>query len=150
MTVSNIKGLYVDLLGYFATRLDKLFVVITAPPLVEKATNRKQAANARAVNTWLVQEWLAGYPHKNVAVFDFFNVLTSNGGSPEQNDLNSAGGNHHRVKAGEVEYITNLGGDISVYGSNEEDSHPNAAGDQKASGEFVPLLNGWYWRWKVI
>jgi len=32
-TVANAKGLYLDLLHYFATRPDKLFVAITAPPL---------------------------------------------------------------------------------------------------------------------
>ncbi len=148
MTVGNIKGLYVDLLGYFATRLDKLFVVITAPPLVQKATNTKQAANARAVNTWLVQDWLAAYPHKNVAVFDFYNVLTSNAGSPGLNDLGASSGNHHRVINGKIEYVIDQGGNLSVYGSTDEDSHPNAAGDLKASGEFLPLLNGWYRRWK--
>ena len=32
-TVSNAKGIYNDLLEYFQTRQDKLFVVITAPPV---------------------------------------------------------------------------------------------------------------------
>ncbi len=31
-TVANAKGIYIDLLEYFRTRPDKLFVVITAPP----------------------------------------------------------------------------------------------------------------------
>ena len=77
-TVANAKGIYIDLLAYFRTRQDKLFVVITAPPLQDGTW----AANARAFNNWLVNDWLVGYPYKNVAVFDYYNVLTSNGGTP--------------------------------------------------------------------
>jgi len=33
--VSNAKAAYNSLLPYFATRQDKLFVVITAPPLAD-------------------------------------------------------------------------------------------------------------------
>ncbi len=117
-TVQNAKGIYNDLLGYFATRQDKLFIVVTAPPLIESETTPEAAANARALNSWLVNDWLAGYPHQNVAVFDFFNVLTSNGGS----------------------------GNFSAYGS--EDSHPTAAGEQKATAEFIKLLNADYHAWK--
>ena len=32
-TVTNIKGLYRDLLSYFATRQDKLFILLTPPPV---------------------------------------------------------------------------------------------------------------------
>jgi len=37
------------------------------------------------VANWLVNDWLAGYPYNNVAVFDFYNVLTSNGGNTNTN-----------------------------------------------------------------
>ena len=58
MTVANAKGIYNDLLPYFAAHQEKLFVVITAPPLQSGDTNASQAANARAVNNWLVNNWL--------------------------------------------------------------------------------------------
>jgi hypothetical protein len=80
-TVGNAKGIYNDILEYFATRQDKLFVVITAPPLMANETDATHATNARAFNTWLVYDWLDDYPYNNVAVFDFYNVLTSNGGN---------------------------------------------------------------------
>ena len=146
-TVANAKGIYVDLLGYFATRPDKLFVVITAPPLHEAETSPEQAANARAFNRWLVQDWLNGYALANVAVFDYYNVLTSNGGNADQNDLGSQSGNHHRYGAGSIEYITNQGGDVSAY-AVPGDSHPTAAGNAKATAEFVPLLNIFYHQWQ--
>ena len=77
MTVAGAKYVYNTILEYFATRPDKLFIAITAPPLSDD-TN---AANARAFNNWLVNDWLADYEGTNVAVFDFYDVLTGpNGG----------------------------------------------------------------------
>lgn len=144
MTVANAKGIYIDLLEYFKSRPDKLFVVITAPPLIDS----ENPQNARAFNNWLVNDWLKGYPLKNVAVFDFYSVLTSNGGSSEENDLNSANGNHHRIWNAVVQHIidSNVDSpDTAHYPS--EDDHPSQAGNLKATGEFVPLLNYYYNRW---
>lgn len=121
-TVANIKGIYNDMLGYFASRPDKLFVVVTAPPLSESETSAAQAASARALSRWLTEEWLRGYPQRNVAVFDFYNVLTSNGGGPEKSDYSA----------------------YAIAG----DSHPTAAGLQKASVEFAGLLNSAYNWWQ--
>jgi len=148
MTVGNVKGIYNDILVYFTTRQDKLFVLITSPPLVENSTDPAYAANARAVHNWLVNNWLANYAYKNVAVFDFYNVLTSNGGNTNKNDLGWATGNHHRYVNGQVEHIQTVKSNYSAYGSDPYDSHPTAAGGKKASGEFVPLLNYYYSRWK--
>jgi len=141
MTVGNAKGIYNDLLAYFATRQDKLFIVITAPPLVESGTDPAYAANARAFNNWLVNDWLDGYAYRNVAVFDFYHVLTSNGGDVNRNDLGWSSGNHHRWWNGAVQHIQTVANNYSAYGSDAWDSHPTAAGGQKASAEFVPLLN---------
>ena len=147
-TVENIKGIYNDLLGYFQTRPDKLFILITAPPLGKFETDNSQAANARAVNRWLVEEWLQGYPFKNVAVFDFYNVLTSNGRNINTNDAGSEKGNHHRLWNGEVQYVTTNGSNFSAYAENG-DSHPTAAGNQKATQEFIDLINIFYNWWKA-
>lgn len=146
-TVANAKGIYNDLLDYFSTRQDKLFIVITAPPMVEGDTDPEQATNARAFNDWLVSDWLADYPYDNVAVFDFYDVLTSNGGDPETSDLGAASGNHHRYRDGEIEHITGEGSDYSAY-AWEGDSHPTPAGGQKASAEFIDILNLAYAKWK--
>jgi len=132
MTVANAKGIYNDLLTYFTNRQDKLFIVITAPPLTPNDTDSSHAANARALNSWLVNTWLASYSHNNVAVFDFYNVLT-------------AANNHHRFINGAVEHVINTASNTSTYPSY--DSHPNATGNQKATGEFIDLLNVFYNRW---
>jgi hypothetical protein len=131
LTVGNAKYIYNDLLKYFATRPDKLFVVITAPPNSET----DYGANARAFNTWLVRDWLAenGYTGRNVAVFDFYNILTGPG-------------NHHRYRDGTIEYVTNQGGNNTAYPT--EDDHPSSAGNQKATAEFVPWLNVTFHCWR--
>lgn len=147
-TIANAKSIYLDLLKYFETRQDKLFVVITAPPLSDPA----HAANARAFNDWLMNGWLNNYPYDNVAVFDFYNVLTSNGGSATNNDLGRDTGNHHRWWQGSIEHVTNGDNDASPnvleYPSASGDDHPSKAGNLKATGEFLPLLNIHYNCWK--
>ena len=149
LTVANVKGLYRDLLSYFATRPDKLFVLVASPPLVSDATDAAHAANARAVHDWLVDDWLDAYPLPNVAAFDFYTVLTSNGGSPNTHDLGRVAGNHHRLRNDVVEHTRTVARNVSAYGSSPGDSHPTAAGGIKASGEFVSLLNLYYARWKA-
>ncbi len=149
MTVANVKGIYNDILAYFATRPDKLFVLIISPPLVSGDTDPARAANARAVANWLMNDWLRNYPYPNVAVFDFYNVLTSNGGDRNTNDLGSASGNHHRWRNGAVQHIQTLANNYSSYASDPADSHPTRAGNLKATGEFVPLLNIFYNRWRA-
>lgn len=146
-TVANAKAIYIKLLTYFATRQDKLFVVITAPPLMKSETAPDRAANARAFNNWLVNDWLTDYAHRNVAVFDFYNVLTSSAGSPSKNDLEREAGNHHRWRDGQIEHTQTVKSNFSAYYT--DDSHPSGAGGRKATAEFVPLLNVFYHRWKA-
>ena len=148
MTVANAKGIYNDILAYFATRQDKLFVAITAPPQVANDTDSTHAANARAFNDWLVNNWIEGYPYTNVAVFDFYNVLTSNGGNANTNDAGLETGNHHRWWNGTIQHIRTVNYNMAAYSPDQWDSHPTAAGNQKATIEYIDLLNYYYQRWK--
>jgi hypothetical protein len=132
-TVANAKAVYNHLLTYFQTRPDKLFIAITAPPLMASETDATRAANARAFASWLVSDWLDGYPLANVAVFDYYNVLTA----PD---------NHHRCNNNAIEHVIGAASNTAYYPS--DDSHPNTTGQQKATSEFVPLLNYWYQRWQ--
>jgi hypothetical protein len=145
-TVANAKGIYNDLLPYFQQHQDTLFIIVTAPPL----SSAKYAGNARAFNQWLVNDWLKDYPSKNVAVFDFYNVLTTNGGSTKINDLGKETGNHHRWWNNTVQHVTAAGGsrDTTAYATAFGDDHPSQAGNQKATGEFVQILNLAYNRWQ--
>jgi len=145
-TVANAKGTYVDLLEYFQTRQDKLFIAITAPP----QSDPTYSSNARAFNEWLMHDWLHDYPHNNVFVFDFYNVLTTSGGSPEINDLNRETGNHHRWWHNAIQHKIDGDNDNNpnVLEYPTEDDHPSRAGNLKATAEYLPLLNVAYNRWK--
>jgi len=148
-TVANAKGLYRDLLAYFATRKDRLFVLMTTPPSHQGEVSATEAQNLRALNQWLVRKWLASYPHKNVAVFDFHNILTSNGGSTNDNDIGAATGAHHRLASDGKSVEHKLGAtDFLQYASDGPDNHPTSAGLEKATAEFMPLLNVVYHCWK--
>jgi hypothetical protein len=129
LTVSGAKYVYNTILGYFATRPDKLFIVITAPPL----SDRSNAANARAFNNWLVNDWLVdnNYPLNNVAVFDFYNVLTGKDA-------------RHTWQDGSIVHIP---GSKDTLAYHSGDDHPNETGSRKATEEFIPLLNAYYHRW---
>lgn len=132
LTVGNAKHVYNEILQYFASRPDKLFVVVTAPPVQDPSF----ADNARAFDQWLVNDWLTqnNYRLNNVAVFDFYNVLTGPDG-------------HHWYQDGAIQHILSQQ-NTSYYPSAPEDDHPSKAGSLKATQEFVPLLNVFYHRWK--
>lgn len=132
LTVANAKRVYLELLDYFLSRPDKMFVLVTAPPV----SSSTYAKNARGLNNWLVNKWLQNYTGTNVFVFDFYTVLTGKN-------------NHHRYVNGAIEYINNTGSNTSQYATGGGDDHPNASGSQKATDEFVPLLNIFYNRWRA-
>jgi len=75
---------YQPLEDIFAAHPEILFIPVTAPPrhyAPSDATNNAEAHRARTFNNWLKYDWLASYnaahPNlHNVAVFDWFNVLT--------------------------------------------------------------------------
>ncbi|MFO7653435.1 MAG: hypothetical protein R6X25_06400 [Candidatus Krumholzibacteriia bacterium] len=131
-TVANARAAYRAILPYLAERPDVLFVAFTAPPLTRPKPagvvgtvkgwfggEPRSAELAREFNTWLVdpeQGWLAGYEGANVAVFDYYDVLTGHGES-----------------------------DWSVYPSREGvDSHPTSEGNRRAAEAFLPfLLHAW-------
>ena len=118
-TIANAKGIYVDLLNYFETEPDKLFVVVTAPPLGRNNTTSTNAANARALNNWIKSDWLDNYPYENVVVFDLYDILTNNGAS-----------------------------NYSLYSTGFSDDHPYQEGNQLATYEFIPFLDSAYADWK--
>lgn len=136
-TVANAKGIYQDLIECFRTHTDTLFVAVTAPPLSDPGN----ANNARALNQWLIHDWLKDYTGGNVFVFDFYNVLTSNGGTSSSSDVGSESGNHHRWWQGREQHVVALNRNTLAYPSSSDDDHPNITGSRKATSEFIPLLN---------
>jgi len=103
-TVANAKAAYSALPDYFELHPDVLFVCVTAPPVAPKiepdalwkAVVRRIIGRptpeeyllsggrfAREFNNWLKAEdgWLKDYPLRNVVVFDYYDILTGEGGS---------------------------------------------------------------------
>jgi len=133
LTLWNAKASFTALLEEFKKHPDVLFICVTAPPLApkqpkqalwkvlaKKALGRYRnpadsAAVARQFNDWLASPdgWLENSSLTNVAVFNYYDILTGCGAS-----------------------------DVSIYATgNGMDSHPSAEGNGKAAEEFVPFLN---------
>lgn len=144
-TVANTKKVFNDLLDYFKNHPDKFFVIVTPPP---QSSLLENGIIARSFSNWLVHDWLKEnkYFIGNVMVFDLFNVLTSGHGN-NKNDAGEEQGNHHRIRNGEVQHIINDDYHLLVYPTSEGNDHPSPEGLQKATEEFVPLLNYYYSLW---
>jgi hypothetical protein len=129
LSVGHAKYVYNEILRFFSTRPDKLFIVITAPPLSDST----YAENARAFNQWLVNDWLNenSYSLPNVAIFDFYNILTARDA-------------HHRYNNGSIEHVS---GSSNTLAYPSGDDHPSELGSRKATEEFIPLLNIYYNHW---
>ena len=133
-SITDEQAIYNGLLTYFAAHQDKLFVLIIPPPEI----SIESAALTRQISNWLADRnagWLSAYTHDNVYAFDYYNVLTN----PS---------NHHRISSdGREEHIIGSSQNTLYYYAGGDD-HPTAEGHQKATSEFMPLLNSWYNKWK--
>lgn len=132
-SINDEKAVYNGLLAYFAAHQDKLFVLVTPPG----ETNVSSAALTKELCDWLVNResgWLKDYAHKNVLVYDFYCTLSETG-------------SHHMVDDGSETHVWSTSYDgTSPY--HDGDNHPTATGNQKATVEFIPLLNAAYNNWK--
>ena len=72
--LNQYKAWYLEMRDYFDRHPERLFVVMSTPPLHRLSTNSTQAANARAFANWLKSsEYLSG--HSNIVCFDLFDYL---------------------------------------------------------------------------
>jgi len=74
------KQHYVTMLTFFDAHPDKLFLVMTQPPLRAEMTTAADAARARALADWLSSDAFIG-GRANVSVFDFFDLLADSSGA---------------------------------------------------------------------
>lgn len=127
-SIEDEKRIYLSLLDYFSIHPDKMFVLITPPPM-QRISN---AQKTRELTNWLVSSagWRKDYTENNLCIFDFYNVLT-------------AANNHHMLVDGQEQHIVDSSSNTLHYDSGGDD-HPNDAGSYKAAEEFVPLLMLWY------
>lgn len=74
--LAQYKTWYLAIRGVLDQHPDKVFVVMSTPPLHRLATNLTEADNARAFAEWLKStEFLQGHP--NIVVFDLFDILAA-------------------------------------------------------------------------
>ncbi len=117
-TLEQYKTWYREMRNYFDAHPERLFVVMSTPPLHQLSTDTTEADNARAFADWLKSaEYLAG--HTNVICFDLFDALAqADDGSPTRNMLR-------------YEYEMSHG---------DGDSHPNALANQTVGPVFADFL----------
>jgi hypothetical protein len=110
--LQKFKDYYISVRAFMQKHPEKLFIILTQPPLNPAETNLENAARARQLADWMKSEdFIQGTP--NLAVFDFFDLLAEDDGtSSEFNMLRAA-------------YRT------------ANDSHPN----QAANETIAPLLS---------
>jgi hypothetical protein len=109
---------YLGMRDFFDTRPDRLFIVMSTPPLHRRATNAAEASNARAFANWLCSDaYLSGHP--NVRCFNLFdNLAQSNDGSATANMLRYEYEGSH----------------------SNSDSHPNTLANQTVGPVFAEFL----------
>lgn len=134
-TVANARASLRALLPAFRRHPDVLFVYLTAPPMaprapgvrlwrwpyerlrgrvVDEARMRRRSRLARGFADWVVSPdgWLRDYPERNVAAFDYYDVLTGDGRT-----------------------------DLSAYPTHDGfDAHPSREGQTEAARRLVPFL----------
>lgn len=113
--LAQLQQYYLGMRDTFDKNPDKLFIVLTQPPLNPAETEATVAKRARALAEWLKSDEFVG-GHPNVAVFDLFDVLA-------EKDQTKTDANMLRE-----DYRTG------------EDSHPNANGNvavAKLLADFV-------------
>jgi hypothetical protein len=102
---------YNSLIPYFENHPDKMFVLVTPPPIQSISYPLK----TRELCNWLTNRatgWLRDLTTGNVFTFDFYNVLT-------------APGAHHYMSGG-VETHTVVAGANTLYYDWSGDDNPNA------------------------
>lgn len=114
-TMANFKAAFEEMMKEFSAYPNKLFIYVTAPPLVPKASSPDNARRAREFNNWVKGEYLEKYRKQtglnNLLVFDLFDVLAD-----ENNFLRKE------------------------YRKKDTDSHPNAVGGMAATESFIRFL----------
>jgi hypothetical protein len=133
LTLANARATLLAVRDEFAKYPQTLFTYLTAPPLradsseplwksvakraLQRPTRAEEqhaaAARAREFNDWVISPdgWLAGYPHANIAVFDYFGLLTG--------------------RSNFLQYASNGG----------TDNHPDAHGQSMAAVALASILN---------
>jgi hypothetical protein len=110
----QFQAWYLEIRDVVDQHPDRVFILVTSPPLHPLATNPDEAVRARFIADWLKSdEYLKGHP--NLFVFDFFDLLTD----PDTNMLS-------------VKYQRD---------PDRSDSHPNRLANEIIGPLFVEFID---------
>lgn len=113
--LEEYKTCYLSIRDVVDQHRDRIFIVVTPPPLNPAATDAETAARARAFANWLKSdEFLVGHP--NVFTFDFFDLLAE--GDPLASDCNM----------------------LRAAYRDGEDSHPNQSANETIGPFFADFV----------
>jgi hypothetical protein len=114
-TVWNYKAVFERLGTNFSRMPNKLFIYMTAPPIVPSQTSLVNASRARVFNNWVkttfASEYRKRYGLSNFLVFDLYEILADDSGFLR-----------------------------AEFRRSESDSHPNARGSFEASRLLIQFL----------
>lgn len=84
--LNEYKSWYLQIRSALDAHPDKLFIIMSTPPLVPEDTNPENAARARAFANWLKSStYLAGHP--NIVCFDLFDALAAPASAPTEANM---------------------------------------------------------------
>lgn len=122
-TLANYKATFEGLKEVIQRYPEKLFIYLTAPPLVRESTTPGNAGRAREFNAWLMREFLPRYGQElgvnNFFIFDLFDLLADKDNCLKQ---------EFRQK-------------------NKNDSHPNLLANQTAATKLMEFLRPIWSAW---
>ena len=113
--LQSLQQLYTGMRASMAQHPEKIFVLLTSPPLNPAETTAENARYARQMAEWLLSEDFRG-GQENLFVFDFYSLLA-------ENDPSSA------------DY-----GMLRAPYRDGADSHPNAAANQAIAPQLVDFV----------
>jgi hypothetical protein len=77
-TVDEYKAFYLSMRNYFDANTNKLFIVVSPPPITSGSANSTNSGRARQFANWLKSTEAGGFlngTHPNIKCFDLFNYL---------------------------------------------------------------------------
>lgn len=123
-TFANYRAVFEKIGQEVRQKPQRLFIYLTAPPLVSESTTGGNARRAVEFNRWLVNEYLPAYEKEtglfNLVIFDLFSVLSDDDGYLKQSFRRAAQG----------------------------DSHPNSDGYKTAASRFMEFFRPVWARWQ--
>jgi hypothetical protein len=136
----NYKKHYLTIKNSISKYSDKIFIIVTQPPLHPKATNHEESKRARAFTNWLQSYSFIG-DSNNIFVFNYFDALAD----PTTNTLRSEFQMHHKNKNSHPNPLANM-----IMGARLSDFIINIAKHRIYSNSTNVIFNHSSWPYSLI